>query len=155
MVWKAELCNAQGLNTQWGKYTALSVGWVVIWGFVLRSWNALPDLMSLLSLNTEQYSNYARTLNPNFAFHSCAGAQPTFIVNRIQTQQSLPRYGPRHGHRPELAFVELKNAPNKFPIAISYTWTTAGLSLHENSITRTRTAYGGLETAAGSSVDVK
>ena len=24
--------------------------------------------MSVLSLNTEQYSNYARTLNPNFAF---------------------------------------------------------------------------------------
>ena len=28
MVLKAELCNAQGFNTRWGKYTALSVGWV-------------------------------------------------------------------------------------------------------------------------------
>ena len=37
---KAELCNAQGLNTRWGEYTALSVGWVVIWGFGLWSWNA-------------------------------------------------------------------------------------------------------------------
>ena len=47
--------------------------------------------MSLLSLNTEQYSNYARTLNPNSALrvHSFAGAQPTFIVNRI-----LPRRHP-------------------------------------------------------------
>ena len=40
MVLKAELCNAQGLNTRWGEYTALSVGWLVIWGFVLWSWNA-------------------------------------------------------------------------------------------------------------------
>ena len=41
------------------------------------------DLMSLLSLNIEQYSSNARTLKPNFALYGCAGAQPTFIVNRI------------------------------------------------------------------------